>query len=571
MSVTVVQTPDVTSDIFNAWRTIEDIKNKGKQIAMDQALASQHLQSAKTIDQMNQAKLQMDQQQANEFTSPQGIQNRQQMQDTALQQRQGDVAQQSLQNKRLSNENPLHLIQQEQLARQARISADSAQQGLNHLQEMWPDEKDFSKMIMQAKKYELISKNGLDPHSADLLSKIKGTQDAMTLQQLPQVANLQQKQLDQALSDIGSKGIVDRLKTFSGAAASLGVSGAKAAVAGMTGYENFANVPDDSMGNHGSEKDREIHMLVSLAKSGDKDAIEVLGSRIANSAGAAKPNSMSGMLDDKGKPIFNSAPDPLVEASKRVAAKFATQAKLNPQTGEYYIGDPNEQLQEKRGTILFGKPTTGVAAPTELPSSKSITPPPVVSETQKLEGGVNPLDKFNEMEDVITNRYKGVADKTYVPNRATDVQYGKRSGTGESNDVDQLVSFPLDPQFSILKDGRIFDSTKANTTLAQSQKTLGGLPTETQAVDANLSISDKKFQDAASSAIKGGMNDPQASAGQTARFSAVMSQLARGYKENGDLGMKAVISLANQKYKRGDMTDAQAAHIKALLGVYGIK
>lgn len=414
MSVTVIPYNDPTSEIFGAWRTIEEIKNKSKQIAMDQALAQQHLQSAQTIDQINQAKLQMDQQQAAEFTTPDAIARRKTALDTGLQQEQAGLESTNLQNDRMRNENPLHLIQQEQATRLAKISADSAQQNYESLMEMMPAKKELEKMTIQSEKYKLISQNQVDSHTADLLSQINSIQTKNTLEQLPQVMKLQQEQINNALSEMGQKPIIDRLKTFSSAAAQLGVPGAKAAVQGLPGYENFQNVPDESM-KQGNEKDRELHMLISLAKTGDSDAQTVLGARLAKAAGAAPENPMSKMIDPKtGKQLFPSVPDELTEAAKRVAAKFAQKATIDS-SGEYSISDNSVPAQREKilsptqGTVPIQTTPTqtlkgGEAVNSPTPVTPSQTSPTVESGTQDL--SMSPAQKSNAAYDFAIDRFK---------------------------------------------------------------------------------------------------------------------------------------------------------------------
>ncbi len=582
MSVTVIPYNDPTSEIFGAWRTIEDIKNKAKQVAMDQALAQQHIQSAQTIDQMNQAKLQMDQQQASEYTSPTGIQNRQRLQEAVLAGKEADTTGQSLQNERMANENPLHLLQQQQSVRQARIAADSAQQNYNSMMEMMPDKKDLEKKIIQAEKYKLISQNLTDPHTADLMSKINAAQTQQTFDMLPKAAEYQQKQLDQALSDMGVKPILDRLKTFSGAAQSLGVQGAKAAVKGVPGFESFQDVPDDSMGQRGSEKDRELHMLIGLAKTGDKDAIEVLGQRIAKASGAKEAPPMP--IDDKtGKPFMQYQVDPIVEASKRVAAKFATQAKLDAQ-GNYSIGEDTTPIQRRESVLQGTQKIPGAGTPTQTQPTtptQSQTQIQTQSGTQQiapLPGGLPP-QSLQDSQKVLSDldaslKDSSVGKMTYMANR-------------DKQDVSSVVLRPYDKSYSLNQEGELYnwheydqavkrgETTKTITGPSEGKPIHGteGNPLSGRAANPTYPLAGSDIQQTVKNAMAG--VDKDASVAQETRYRVAVSQLARAHQEGGQKGLNEMYNLLADRYrayKSGDdkgISIKQWENLNAIVSKYG--
>lgn len=420
----VIPYRDSTGELFNAWRTMEDIKQKAQEVAINQQLAQAHIQSSQTIDQLNQQKLRVDQQNVDEYLNPDAITRRKESMDTALSQQKSNLDESQLGNEFRDKINPLMVAHQIQTNRQMRIAGDAAQQGLNHLHKIYENQDDLNDLSIKAKKYELMSQGGLDPHTADLLSQIQGVKAAETLKQLPLAAEAQQKALQNAIDESGSKMMNDRLRMVGALSTTMQPSAVKSMLKGEKGFEFLNNLPEDTLSVKTNEKDREGAILAAM--TGDPDpavsepAIKALSYRLATASGW-KPDSKA--AQDAlilGKPVPS---DPILQSFEAAARGIGKRVKSNPQANPYndafnYIGDPAKAREELlRGkldtsgqpaqTVQKGQSVLNLPAPppqTVIQQSPPVTNPTVVSGTSPLKP--DPVEQSNSAYDTALNRFK---------------------------------------------------------------------------------------------------------------------------------------------------------------------
>jgi hypothetical protein len=575
---------DSTSELFDAYKTIQEVKQSAQKIAMDQALANQHIQSAHTLDQMNQARLQIEQQQASEFTSPEGIKSRARAQDTAL--AQGD-ANLNLTNQRISQNEDIHpliLAHQQQAIRLARISADSAQQELNDLHDKISDGAKVRKMTVDGLKYKMIQ-DGMDPHTSSLMSQIKGEELANQLKNLPATFAAQGTALEESVKQLTQKTQMNAGSMIEHAASvvnTVGADAAKGLFKGMPGYEAMSTMPSDAMRQGGNQKDQIFRMQVHLMKDPStpdtvKNAIiDTLGQQIAIQSGYKAPTAQEKTAAGLNMPGAN-LDTTILDQAKVIAKHILEKTQIDPKSGEVIppgmlsVSDQRENvlapLQGGQMTppVTVTPPAQAPAGNQTLPPNAPITPNQVQKTPTTPNDIVGSLDRINKVlaKNPESHTMTFSSNRTSSPNDATE------GFNQDSSAADNLLTNASDPKYTVQSNGFVYDRTgigaqKGKISPNSLKKTMG-----------ESSIPDEQFRSRLSERIKMGLDqDKSASNAQAARFAAIMSQAAKGYNEGGPQGLKNVIDVAKVKlFPPGPntLTAVQLSALKSLGRDYAIE
>lgn len=595
MSVTYIPAPDIGRDLLDAYQTISSVKAKQQQLAIEQQLASSHLQDAAAQRELLAQKTKMATAEADEFTSPSSTfaRQRKQQQDVAL----GDQAVAEGQH-RANITNPLLDTGMGLQNQQHQISVDTAKAQFDHLQTMFDNQDELMKQNIKAARAEAEMK-GVNTNIAKLLAPVHAAEGFQQLQQNQQNLKLGQQQIDMGAKNLANYDENQKTMKLGKVLQQAIESGNPQALSGE--YPEFQSLLSKIPATVGMKDPKNMVMRALYnqgMETGDDQTLTALSDMLdKNSLTPQQQQSqeMMKMLNPNYVPPTSSR-DAIFKALKHLHDNPSSRPKgglfddqtspmVNEETlGGGSTGQPTQGAVPQSGTTtLSNKP--GVIGQALMNKTGKVegggtapqaTTTQVQSGTQNLDPMKDPVGKqaltaFDDIDKWI-GQHKEDASKTYHSN----------SKDGKSGS-DFIAAHPADVEYQVGQDGAIYNSTKYETSKAKTDSANGApgatmraqsgsmMPTPPSSSTPKSSLADSDFQALVSDNM---VKDPSATSAQEARYRAILGQMSRGFDKSGVNGLKTVASVVREKYKKGvdtGITDAQANHIAQIVRHYGVQ
>ncbi len=460
-----------------------------------------------------------------------------------------------------------------------------------------------------------MSNGGMDPHTAALRAQAANTQAKQALTLLPLHMQAQIDALDaekQRVADQHMLSVIHGLGTVAQSASTpFGPELAQGIFKGTPGTGGLQDVNPDLMKQGNDQKQIFLRQLGAYKESNDPQVKQAI---IDNAAYDFLPRSYKGPseLDQmqaikSGKPVTDRAMDNARKVAEEIFNKSTYDAatkKLKMPGGDFFQDQPPQSglptgnpkgamdISTQAGTLPTqqmgggvergqyalrgGQPTT-MPAPTGSTQPSGTMAPGVTAGTQDLKIDTKPIESsLDRIEKIISKIPEEGRKRLYLTNRASPSVYRTENSSGDTSTEDAAVMNASDPKYTIGSNGSVFDRKKYNEfSSAEYQRRTGAeVGDREDAMALAGTLKDEEFKRRIKEQITSGLNDKAATTAQTTRFSAVMSQMAKAYNEQGQVGLTTVWNIARQKYKANSengISLEQGRALAALISSYGVQ